>query len=62
MTLMIQKEEIVTTIYGTGKVTMTMIKNESEAIKSLQDLKNIINQAIAKGVSSASREKVRVEP
>ncbi|WP_410509730.1 ArsR family transcriptional regulator [Methanosarcina hadiensis] len=62
--LMIQKEEIVTTIYGTGKVTMTMIKSESEAIKSLQDLKNIINQAIAKGVVSASREKAvaEVEP
>jgi hypothetical protein len=55
--LMIQKEEIVTTIYGTGKVTMTMIKNESEAIEYLQNLKNVINQAIAKDVSSASREK-----
>lgn len=55
--LMIQKEEIVTTIYGTGKVTMTMIKNESEAIESLQNLKNVINQAIAKDVSLSSREK-----
>jgi len=55
--LMIQKEEIVTTIYGTGKVTMTMIKNESEAIESLQNLKNVINQAIAKKVSLSSREK-----
>lgn len=60
--LMIQKEEVVTTIYGTGKVTMTMIKSESEAIKSLQDLKNTINQAIAKGVVSAPREKAVAEP
>jgi len=55
--LMIQKEEIVITIYSTGKVTMTMIKNESEAIESLHDLKNIINHAIAKDVVSESREK-----
>jgi hypothetical protein len=54
--LMIQKEEIITTIYGTGKVTITMIKNEDEARESLQNLKNTINQAIAKGVASASQE------
>jgi DNA-binding transcriptional ArsR family regulator len=60
--LMIQKEGIVTTIYGTGKVTMTMIKSEGEARESLHNLKNIINQAIAKGVASESREKVQVEP
>ena len=59
--LMIQKEEIVTTIYGTGKVTMTMVKSEDEARESLQNLKNTINQAIAKGVASALREKVQVE-
>jgi predicted DNA-binding ArsR family transcriptional regulator len=55
--LMIQKEEIITTIYGTGKVIMTMIKSEDEARESLQNLKSTINQAIAKDVSSASREK-----
>jgi hypothetical protein len=54
--LMIQKEEIITTIYGTGKVTMTMIKSEGEARESLQNLKDTINQAIAKGVDSASNE------
>jgi ArsR family metal-binding transcriptional regulator len=60
--LIIQKGEIITTIYGTGKVTMTMIKNEGEARESLQNLKNTINEAIAKGVVPAPREKVRVEP
>jgi ArsR family metal-binding transcriptional regulator len=60
--LMIQKEEIITTIYGTGKVTMTMIKNEDEARESLQSLKNTINEAISKDVASASLEKVKVEP
>jgi ArsR family metal-binding transcriptional regulator len=60
--LIIQKGEIITTIYGTGKVTMTMIKNEGEARESLQSLKNTINEAIAKGVAPAPREKVRVEP
>jgi ArsR family metal-binding transcriptional regulator len=60
--LIIQKGEIITTIYGTGKVTMTMIKSEGEARESLQNLKNTINEAIAKGVVPAPREKVRVEP
>ncbi|NLO31402.1 MAG: ArsR family transcriptional regulator [Methanosarcina mazei] len=60
--LIIQKGEIITTVYGTGKVTMTMIKSEAEARESLQSLKNTINEAIAKGVAPAPREKVRVEP
>jgi len=60
--LIIQKGEIITTIYGTGKVTMTMIKNEGEAREALENLRNTINEAIAKGVAPAPREKVRVEP
>jgi ArsR family metal-binding transcriptional regulator len=60
--LIIQKGEVITTIYGTGKVTMTMIKSEDEARESLQNLKSTINEAIAKGVAPAPREKVRVEP
>jgi ArsR family metal-binding transcriptional regulator len=60
--LIIQKGEIITTIYGTGKVTMTMIKNESEARGELENLKSTLNSAIAKGVAPAPREKVRVEP
>ncbi len=60
--LIIQKGEIITTIYGSGKVTMTMIKSEGEAKEALENLKNTINNAIAKGVAPASREKVRVEP
>ncbi|HWQ49865.1 MAG TPA: (Fe-S)-binding protein [Methanosarcina sp.] len=59
--LIIQKGEIITTIYGTGKVTMTMIKNEGEAKEALENLKGTINSAIAKGVAPAPREKVRVE-
>jgi len=55
--LIIQKGEIITTIYGTGKVTMTMIKSEGEAKESLQNLKNIINEAIAKGVVPAPVKK-----
>lgn len=60
--LIIQKGEIITTIYGTGKVTMTMIKNEGEAREALENLKSTINNAIAKGVAPTPREKVRVEP
>jgi ArsR family metal-binding transcriptional regulator len=60
--LIMQKGEVITTVYGTGKVTMTMIKDEDEAKEALESLRSIINEAIAKGVAPAPREKVRVEP
>lgn len=60
--LIIQQNEVITTVYGTGKVTMTMIKNEEEARNRLEDLKSTINKAIEKGVAPAPREKIRVEP
>ncbi|MCQ1534443.1 ArsR family transcriptional regulator [Methanosarcina sp. KYL-1] len=60
--LIIQNGEVITTIYGSGKVTMTMIKNEAEAKEMLESLRGTINEAIAKGVAPAPREKVRVEP
>jgi ArsR family metal-binding transcriptional regulator len=60
--LIIQKGEVIATIYGTGKVTLTMIKNENDATGTLENLKNTINEAISKGVAPAPREKVRVEP
>jgi ArsR family metal-binding transcriptional regulator len=60
--LIMQKGEVITTVYGTGKVTMTMIKSEDEAKEALENLRNTINDAIAKGVAPAPREKVRVEP
>jgi len=60
--LILQKGEVLTTVYGTGKVTMTMIKNEAEAREALESLRSTINEAIAKGVAPAPREKVRVEP
>jgi len=60
--LIIQKGEVITTIYGSGKVTLTMIKSEDEAKQALETLRNTINEAISKGVAPAPREKVRVEP
>jgi ArsR family metal-binding transcriptional regulator len=60
--LIIQKGEVITTIYGTGKVTLTMIKSENEAKEALENLRSTINEAIAKGVAPAPREKIRVEP
>jgi ArsR family metal-binding transcriptional regulator len=60
--LIIQQNEVITTVYGTGKVTMTMIKSEEEARARLESLKSTLNEAIAKGVAPAPREKVRVEP
>ena len=60
--LIIQRVDVLITIYGTGNVTMTMIKDEAEAKKTLSDLKETINEAIAKGVAPAPREKIRVEP
>ena len=59
--LITQKGEVITTIYSNGKVTMTMIKSEEEAREALENLRNIINEAISKGISPAPREKVRVE-
>ena len=59
--LITQKGEIITTIYGSGKVSMRMIKNESEAREVLEELRSTINGAIKKGVAPAPKEKVRVE-
>ncbi len=44
--LIIQKGNILITIYSTGNVTMTMIKSEAEARETLEDLKKTINEAI----------------
>ncbi len=60
--LIIQRGDVLITIYGTGNVTMTMIKDEAEAMSALEGLRSTINEAIAKGVAPAPREKVRVEP
>jgi len=58
--LIIQKGEIITTIYGSGKVSIRMVKNENEAKQELERLKSTINEAIAKGEAPAPREKVKV--
>jgi ArsR family metal-binding transcriptional regulator len=59
--LIVQKGEIITTIYGSGKVSMRMIQNEDEAREELENIRNTINEVISKGVASASREKIRVD-
>jgi ArsR family metal-binding transcriptional regulator len=58
--LIVKNGEIITTIYGSGKVSMRMVKNEDEAKEELERLKNIINEAILKGVVPAPREKINV--
>jgi ArsR family metal-binding transcriptional regulator len=58
---MIQKEEIIITVYSGGKVSIGMIKNETEAKKVLEELRNIINEAIKIGEVPALREKQNVE-
>jgi len=59
--LIIQKEEIIITVYSSGKVGMGMIKNESEAREVLEELRSTFNEAIKKEVVPAPREKVKVE-
>ncbi|MBC7121350.1 MAG: ArsR family transcriptional regulator [Candidatus Methanosuratus sp.] len=59
--LIIQRGNILITIYSTGNVTMTMIKSEEEAREVLEELKEIINKAIAMGVTPVPREKVKVD-
>jgi ArsR family metal-binding transcriptional regulator len=59
--LIIQRGNILITIYSTGNVTMTMIRSEIEARETLEDLKKTINEAIAKGVTPVPREKIKVD-
>jgi ArsR family metal-binding transcriptional regulator len=59
--LIVQKGTILITIYATGNVTMTMIKSESEARETLENLQKTINDAIAKGITPVPREKIRVD-
>ena len=59
--LLIQKEETIITIYSSGKVSMGMIKNESEAREVLEELRNTINEAIKIGVVRTLGEKPKVE-
>jgi ArsR family metal-binding transcriptional regulator len=59
--LIIQKGNMLITIYSTGNVTMTMIKSEQEAKDLLEDLRRTINDAIAKGITPVPREKVKVD-
>jgi ArsR family metal-binding transcriptional regulator len=59
--LIIQKGNVLITLYSTGNVTMTMIKSEEQAHETLEDLKKTINEAIVKGVTPAAREKVKVD-
>jgi ArsR family metal-binding transcriptional regulator len=59
--LIIQKGNILITIYSSGNVTMTMIRSDEQARETLEELKKTINDAIASGVTPAAREKVKVD-
>jgi len=60
--LIIQSGVRMINIYTAGNVTMTMIRDESEAREILEDLKKTVNDAISEGVTPAPREKVRIDP
>lgn len=59
--LIVQKGNMLITIYSSGNVTMTMIGSEIEARQTLDDLRRTINEAIARGITPAPREKVSVD-
>ncbi|MCJ7446012.1 MAG: ArsR family transcriptional regulator [Methanotrichaceae archaeon] len=59
--LIIQKGNVLLTIYSTGNVTMTMIKNQEEATQILEDIRRAVNDAIVKGITPVPREKVKVD-
>lgn len=59
--LIIQKGNVLITIYSTGNVTLTMIKSQDEASAMLEDLRKTINEAIIKGVTPVPREKIKVD-
>lgn len=59
--LIVQRGNILITLYSTGNITMTMITSEDEAKQILEDLKRTINEAIARGITPVPREKVKVD-
>jgi ArsR family metal-binding transcriptional regulator len=59
--LIIQKGNVLITLYTNGSVTMTMISREAEARAVLEGLKETINKAISSGVTPVPREKVKVD-
>jgi ArsR family metal-binding transcriptional regulator len=59
--LIIQRGNILITMYPTGNVTLTMIKGEAEAREILEDIKNTINRAIIEDVTPVQREKIKVD-
>jgi ArsR family metal-binding transcriptional regulator len=59
--LIIQRGNILITAYSTGNITMTMITGNDEAEQILEDFKEIINEAIEKGITPVAREKVNVD-
>jgi ArsR family metal-binding transcriptional regulator len=59
--LIVQKGNMLITLYSSGNVTMTMIESEAEARQILGDLSRTINEAIAKGVTPVPREKIKVD-
>jgi len=59
--LIIQKDESIITIYGSGRVIVSMVKNESVAKKVLDEIKITINEAIKTGAGPVPKEKVKIE-
>ncbi|HEY3363412.1 MAG TPA: (Fe-S)-binding protein [Methanosarcina sp.] len=59
--LIIEKEEVIITVYGSGKVSVGMIKNESESREVLEELRNTLNKAIKRGAVPIPKEKVRTK-
>ncbi len=60
--LIIQKGNILITIYSTGNVTMTMIKSEEEARETLEDLKKTINRGHSQRCDSCSPREDQSRP
>ena len=60
--LIIQREEKLITMYTTGNITMTMASSEEEARQILENLKGIINEAIANGIKAVKHEKIKIDP
>lgn len=44
------------TIYPNGRLTMTMVENEAEGLRLLEEIKNKINEALAKGAIGIEEE------
>jgi ArsR family metal-binding transcriptional regulator len=54
--LLFQRGTKLFTIYSTGKLTITMVEDQAEALQLLEEIKSKINEALGRGITEGERE------